>query len=304
MDKLGAMRALLAVVDQGSFVAAANTLGESKTRLSRQVAALETSLGVRLMQRTTRRLALTEAGTLYVARCRELLQALDEAEEEVASRNQAPRGRLRISAPLTFGAHHLAPLWAEYATLHPAVALEIDLTDRKVDLIEEGLDLAIRITAHTPDSQLVVRRLGASRVVLCASPDYLARHGEPTTPADIARHAVIDYSYASERQTWRLQRDGASEQVRFGSTLVANNGEVCRSFALAGLGLIRQPDFIVGDDLACGRLRAVLPQWQAGEVGIFALYASRKHLPAKVRSMVDFLQQRLTPCPGPACGGA
>ncbi|MGL6069668.1 LysR family transcriptional regulator [Craterilacuibacter sp.] len=293
MDKLEAMRALVAVVDQGSFVGAAVQLEQTKTRLSRLVSDLEMQLGVRLMQRTTRRLSLTEEGQLYLARCRDILQAISEAEEEAASRSIEPRGLLRISAPLIFGARYLAPLWARFAAEHPDIQLDIDLSDRKIDLIEDGFDLAIRISSHTPDSQLIVRPLCTARLLLCASPDYLATHAALQQPEDIASHAVIDYSYAVQRQQWLLQRGEEIRSTRFTPRLIANNGDVCRQFALAHLGLIRQPGFIVGEDIAAGRLVEILPDWRAGDVGIYALYPSRKHLPLKVRTMVDFLHAQL-----------
>ncbi len=293
MDKLEAMRALVAVVDQGSFVAAASQLEQGKTRLSRLVADLEMQLGVRLMQRTTRRLSLTEEGQRYVARCREVLQAIAEAEAEAASHSLEPRGLLRMSAPLSFGARYLAPLWAEFAAIHPDIQLDIDLSDRKIDLIEDGFDLAIRISSEQPDSQLIVRQLCSARLMVCASPDYLAGRPPLQHPQDITQHSVIDYSYASQRQLWALQNGENVYSVRVDSRLLANNGDVCRQFALAHLGLVRQPGFIVGEDIAAGRLVEVLPQWSAGEVAIYALYPSRKHLPLKVRTMVDFLHTRL-----------
>jgi DNA-binding transcriptional LysR family regulator len=201
MDKTQEMTSFVAVVEAGSFVAAAGVLGLSKAAVSRQVAELEHRLGARLLHRTTRRLSLTDDGQLFYGRAKELLAAIDEAESEIASRSGEPSGLLRINAPLTFGVLHLAPLWGRFADAHPKVALEIDLSDRIVDLVEEGYDLAVRIT-NLPSSQLVSRQLASSRMVLCASPEYIARHGAPAHPDDLTAHRVISDSYWSPRVVW------------------------------------------------------------------------------------------------------
>jgi DNA-binding transcriptional LysR family regulator len=289
MDKTQEMTSFVAVVEAGSFVAAAaGVLGLSKAAVSRQVAELEHRLGARLLHRTTRRLSLTDDGQLFYGRAKELLAAIDEAESEIASRSGEPSGLLRINAPLTFGVLHLAPLWGRFADAHPKVALEIDLSDRIVDLVEEGYDLAVRIT-NLPSSQLVSRQLASSRMVLCASPEYIARHGAPAHPDDLTAHRVISYSYWSTRDEWRFSGPDGEVRVRTQPRIHANNGDTCRAAALDHQGIILQPDFLVGDDLRQGTLVELLPDYASLTIGIHAVYPSRKYLPIKTRRMVDFL---------------
>jgi DNA-binding transcriptional LysR family regulator len=288
MDKTQEMTSFVAVVEAGSFVAAAGVLGLSKAAVSRQVAELEHRLGARLLHRTTRRLSLTDDGQLFYGRAKELLAAIDEAESEIASRSGEPSGLLRINAPLTFGVLHLAPLWGRFADAHPKVALEIDLSDRIVDLVEEGYDLAVRIT-NLPSSQLVSRQLASSRMVLCASPEYIARHGAPAHPDDLTAHRVISYSYWSTRDEWSFSGPDGEVRVRTQPRIHANNGDTCRAAALDHQGIILQPDFLVGDDLRQGTLVELLPDYASLTIGIHAVYPSRKYLPIKTRRMVDFL---------------
>lgn len=288
MDKTQEMTSFVAVVDAGSFVAAADALGLSKAAISRQVGDLEQRLGSRLLHRTTRRLSLTDDGQLFYARAKELLAAIEEAESEITSRSGEPSGLLRINAPLTFGVMHLAPLWGRFAAAHPKVSLDIDLSDRIVDLVEEGYDLAVRIT-NLQSSQLVSRQLASSRMVLCASPEYLEQHGVPVHPHDLAAHRVISYSYWSTRDEWRFTGPEGEVQVRTHPRIHANNGDTCRAAALDHQGIILQPDFLVRDDLRQGRLVELLPDYASLTIGIHAVYPSRKHLPIKTRRMVDFL---------------
>jgi DNA-binding transcriptional LysR family regulator len=288
MDKTQEMASFVAVVEAGSFVGAADALGLSKAAVSRQVGELERRLGTRLLHRTTRRLSLTDDGQLFHARAKEVLAAIEEAESEITSRSGEPSGLLRINAPLTFGVLHLAPLWGRFADAHPKVSLEIDLSDRIVDLVEEGYDLAVRIT-NLPSSQLVSRQLAKSRMVLCASPDYLARHGIPAHPRDLAAHRVISYSYWSTRDEWSFTGPDGEVRVRTQPRIHANNGDTCRAAALDHQGIILQPDFLVGDDLRQGTLVELLPDYASLTIGIHAVYPTRKYLPIKTRRMVDFL---------------
>lgn len=288
MDKAREMASFVAVVEAGSFVAAAESLGLSKAAVSRQVGDLERRLGARLLHRTTRRLSLTDDGQLFYARAKELLAAIDEAESEIASRSGEATGLLRINAPLTFGVMHLAPLWGGFLAQHPKVSLEIDLNDRVVDLVDEGYDLAVRITT-LPSSQLVSRLLASSRMVLCASPGYLARHGAPAHPRALAAHTVISYSYWATRDEWSFRGPEGEVRVRTRPRMHANNGDTCRAAALDGQGIILQPDFLIGEDLRRGALVELLPGYAALTVGIHAVYPSRTFLPIKTRRMVDFL---------------
>lgn len=289
MDRFQEMASFIAVVEAGSFVAAAEATGLSKAAVSRHVADLEKRLGARLLHRTTRRLSLTDDGQAFFARAKEVLAATEEAEAEISSRTGEATGLLRINAPLSFGVLHLAPLWGRFARENPKVSLDISLSDRLVDLVDEGFDLAVRIT-NLPSSQLVSRKLASTRMVLCASPGYLAAHGEPHKPEDLARHEVISYTYWSGRDEWGFTgADGRKATVRIHARMHANNGDTCRSAALADQGIILQPDFIVGEDLRRGALVGLLPAWHAGSIDIHAVYPSRKFLPAKTRRMVDFL---------------
>lgn len=291
MDRFLEMQAFNAVVDTGSFVKAADALDMSKAAVSRYVVDMETRLGVRLLHRTTRRLALTDEGQVFYARSKELLAELEQAESEVTSRSEAATGVLRINAPFTFGNLHLAPLWGEFRLLHPKVMLDITLADRLVDLVEEGYDMAIRIAA-LESSTLVSRRLATTRVVLCASPDYLRRHGTPTQPADLATHAVISYAYWSGKDEWRFEGPQGPVSVKTRPVMLTNSGDTCRAAALAHQGIVLQPGFLVGPDLAAGTLVELMPQYRAASLGIYAVYPTRKHVPAKVRKLVDFLTQR------------
>lgn len=289
MDKFQEMASFVAVVEAGSFVGAADATGLSKAAVSRHVAELEQRLGARLLHRTTRRLSLTDDGQLFFARAKEMLAAIDEAESEISSRSGEPSGLLRINAPLTFGVMHLAPLWGRFAQLYPKVSLDIELSDRVVDLVEEGYDLAVRIT-NLPSSQLVSRQLASTRMVACASPPYLALHGTPQHPRDLTQHEVISYSYWAARNEWTFTApDDSPIVVRTRARIHANNGDTCRAAALDHQGIILQPDFLIADDLRRGDLVELFPGYRAMTLGIHAVYPSRKHLPIKTRRLVDFL---------------
>ena len=291
MDKFQEMASFVAVVDAGSFVGAADATGLSKAAVSRHVADLEQRLGARLLHRTTRRLSLTDDGQLFFARAREMLAAIDEAESEISSRSGEPSGLLRINAPLTFGVLHLAPLWGRFAQLYPKVSLDIALSDRVVDLVEEGYDLAVRIT-NLPSSQLVSRQLASTRMVACASPQYLARRGTPEHPGELAQHEIISYSYWAAKDEWTFAApDGSPVVVRTHARIHANNGDTCRAAALDHQGVILQPDFLVAGDLQRGTLVELMPAYRAMTLGIHAVYPSRKHLPIKTRRLVDFLAE-------------
>jgi DNA-binding transcriptional LysR family regulator len=296
MDRFLEMQTFAAVVDAGSFVKAAEALGLSKAAMSRHVSELETRLGVRLLQRTTRRLSLTEEGQVFYARSKELLAGVDEAEAEITSRSGAASGLLRINAPFTFGILHLAPLWGVFRSQYPQVALDVTLADRVVDLVDEGYDVAIRI-ATLPSSTLISKRLASTRMVLCASPNYLAAHGTPQHPAELAAHAVISYSYLATRDEWHFVGPQGPVSVKTQPCIHTNNGDTCRAAALAHQGIILQPDFLVGRDLASGTLVELMPAFRALELGIYAVYPTRKHVPPKVRALIDFLAAHFAQTP-------
>lgn len=299
MDRFLEMQTFVAVADAGSFVGAADGLAMSKAAVSRHVGLLEARLGVRLLHRTTRRLSLTEEGQLFHERCKELLAALGEAEDEVTARTASASGLLRINAPVTFGIRHLAPLWGRFKAQHPALRLDITLSDRLVDLVEEGYDLAIRIAA-LPNSTLVSRRLSSTRLILCASPAYLAARGAPRHPADLADHAVIAYSYWSGKDEWVFEGPNGPAGVLTRPSIHTNSGDTCLAAALADQGIIWQPDFLVADDVAAGRLVELMPAYRSVELGIYAVYPTRKHVAPKVRLLIDFLAQALAHRPSPA----
>jgi DNA-binding transcriptional LysR family regulator len=288
MDRFLEMQSFSAVVEAGSFVKAAEALGLPKAAMSRHVADLETRLGVRLLHRTTRRLSLTEEGEVFYARAKELLAGVEEAEREITSRSGAASGLLRINAPVTFGVLHLAPLWGLFRSQYPQVSLDVTLADRVVDLVEEGFDVAIRI-ATLPSSTLVSKRLASTRMVLCASPSYLTAHGEPVHPLELADHAVISYTYWSTKDEWHFEGPQGSVSVRTQPCIHTNSGDTCRAAALAHQGIILQPSFLVGGDLASGALVELMPQFRSIEIGIYAVYPSRKHVAPKVRALIDFL---------------
>ena len=288
MDRFRELEAFVAVVDSGSFVQAGEVLRSSKTAVSRLVQDLETRLGARLLHRTTRRLSLTEAGRDYLLRAKQILGDLEEADGMVSSATRRVAGLLRVNAPVSFGILHLAPLWGAFLAFHPDVELDVTLNDRVVDLLDEGCDVAIRI-AQLADSTLVSRRLASTRLVLCASPEYLALHGMPTTLADLARHWVIGYSYAPQGDTLTMVAPDGPCSVRTQPKFHSNNGETSRAAALDHQGIVLQPDFLIGSDLAAGRLLRILPELEGEELGIYAVYPTRKHLSGKVRALVDFL---------------
>lgn len=288
MDRFQEMRALAAVVDAGSFVGGADALQLSKAAISRQVADLETRLGVRMLHRTTRRLSLTAEGEVFYARCRELLASLEEAEAEATAGRGEAVGELKVSAPVSFGLLHLAPLWGDFLAKHPAVSLELTLSDRMVDLVDEGFDLAVRI-ARMPSSSLVSRRLAGTRLVLCATPKYLKKHGIPAHPADLASHEVLAYNLLATGDAWSFDGPDGSATVKVRPRMHTNSGDTCRSVALRHQGMILQPTFLISEDLRSGALVEVLPEWKSLELGIYAVYPTRKHLLPKTRLLIDFL---------------
>ncbi|MFT7772482.1 LysR substrate-binding domain-containing protein [Roseateles sp.] len=288
MDKFLEMKAFAAVVDAGSFVKAADTLEVSKAAVSRYVAELEARLGVRLLHRTTRKLSLTPEGEVFNVRCRELLSGLDEAEAEVSSHSGEASGLLRINAPFSFGLLHLAPLWPEFMARHPSVTLDVTLADRVVDLVEEGFDMAVRI-GRLPTSSLVSRPLASTRLVLCASPEYLRRRGAPSHPSELASHDVLTYSLFSMGDQWEFIGPEGAASVKVTPRLRTNNGDTCRVAALCHQGIVLQPTFLVGPDLMAGTLMEVMPGWRSVELGVYAVYPTRKFLSPKVRVMIEFL---------------
>lgn len=292
MDLLSSMRIYVAVVDGGSLAAAADKLDISRAMVSKQIQKLEEHLGTRLLNRTTRRLSLTESGREFYERSIQIVSDVEEAEQVAAQMNRTPQGVLRVTIPLSYGQHRLATIIGDYTQAYPKVQLDISLSDRKMDLVEDGFDLAVRIGAM-PQSDLIARKIGGVRSVVCASPAYVARHGAPQTPEELQRHACLGYTLTGSGTDWRFETPDGPLVVPISGPIRADNGDIIRLAALSGAGILFQPHFIVGDDLATGRLVQLLPGWQSAELGVYAVYPSRKHLSAKVRTFVDFLAAAL-----------
>jgi len=278
------------VVESGGFGAAARTLGVSKAHVSKQVQQLEDRLGVRLLHRTTRRQALTEAGEHFYRRCLQLIGEFGELESSLSEAQQTPRGKLRISVAATFAERYVAPVCAEFAARYPEVQLELLFDNRIVDLIEEGFDLAIRY-GELKSSALVARRIAPRHLYVCASPDYLRRHGRPQRPEDLRGHSCL----VGTSDQWLFRGSDGTQYLRVHGRWRSNNGMALLTAARAGLGLTQLPDFYVEDDLHQGRLVAVLPEWELGDVGVWAIYPHRRHLSAKVRILVDMLAAAFQP---------
>ncbi len=302
MDRLAAMQLFVRVVESGSFAAAATQADISRAQASKLIRALEDDLGVRLLQRTTRKLSLTEAGQRYLDRVREALAAINEAEAEAAEHQSEPRGRLRLSAPMSFSILHLGPALAEFHLRYPKIELEVDLDDRLVDLVEDGWDIALRI-GRLADSSLVARRIAPCRMVAVASPGYLQRQGTPQHPLELARHACLRYSLARRRDEWTFTRTGESVTIVASGPLRANNGDMIAAAATAGLGIALQPSFISSERLRRGELVRVLPDWQIeADAAVYAVYPASRALPAKTRALIDFLAERFGDFPYWDCG--
>jgi DNA-binding transcriptional LysR family regulator len=292
MDMPGAMIVFAQVVDSRSFSAAAVRLGLSKSAVSKQIAKLEDRLGARLLNRTTRTLSPTDAGQDFYERCLRVVREVEEAERAISHLSAEPRGLLRLSAPASFGREYLAPLVPEMLARWPELRIEALFEDRFVDVVAEGFDLVIRIT-RLQDSSLVARRIASCRRVVCAAPSYLARRGVPRTPAELLQHDCILYSYATDQNEWEfLGPDGRLETVRVDGRLRANNAEVTRAALLAGAGLALSPDFIVGPDIAAGRLVSLLTDYENPFGAIYAVWPHNRNLAPKVRAVVDFLVER------------
>jgi DNA-binding transcriptional LysR family regulator len=296
IDVVAAMRVFSAVVESDSFARAADKLDLSRGMATRYVAQLEAHLGVRLLNRTTRRLSLTEAGSDYYQRSAQILAQIEEAEGAAAQRTAAPRGVLRVTTPAIFGARHLDRAIATYVRRHPGVEVDVAINERTVDLVEEGFDLAVRVAREVAPG-LIARRLAPVRIAYCAAPSYLKRFGTPREPDDLARHNCLCFSHPAYRDEWRFARAGEERAVPVAGNLRSNNGDVLMNAALDGLGVICEPTFLVYEALRRKQLVQVLPTWSAAEFSLFAVYPNRKFLLPKVRSFIDFLVERFGPEP-------
>ncbi|MEM8800502.1 MAG: LysR family transcriptional regulator [Pseudomonadota bacterium] len=291
MDRLTAMQIFVRVVAEGSFSAAARALGMSKSAVSKYVSDLEDQLDARLLNRTTRRLSLTEVGSAYQDRCLQILDDIEEIEAAVSEQTRSPRGVLKVAAPVTFAVDHLGEPMSGFLRQHPEIEMELSLNDRRVDIIEEGFDLAIRIARQLDDSSLVAAKLATSRCLTVASAEYFSRRGIPNHPEELLDHNCLRYSNMGPVQEWTYtNKRGASIPVRIKGSISANNGEVLRHAAIDGQGIIAAPTFISGAAIKRGDLVPVLTEFEQQPFTIYAVYPHNRHLSAKVRRFVDYLK--------------
>lgn len=296
MDKLDAMLAFTKVVALGSYAEAGRQLGLTRSAISKGVIELEQILGARLLDRTTRKVSPTEAGLAYYERCLSILAEVEETELQVSRLHDEPKGTLRLNAPMSFGVLHVGSAIADFMASYPDLKIELLLSDRFVDPIEDGFDVTIRI-AELEDSSLIARKLGPGRRVLAASPDYIRLQGLPESPSDLERHACLNYGHTTVLQRWQLVHKGKVASVPINSRLCSNNGDVLRDAALKGHGITKLPTFLIGDDIKAGRLQVVLEDYPPTDLGIYALYAPNRFLAAKTRVFIDFLVARFGPNP-------
>ena len=288
MDKLQAMRIFVRVAELNSFSGVAQQFGVARSVVTRQVAALENHLGTKLMARSTRRLTLTSEGANYLEKCRVILNLVDAAETGIAEERLAPRGLIRISVPLSFGLKLVTPHLLEFVRRYPEVNLDMDYSDRRVNLIEDGIDLSIRIT-HKLESSDVVRKISHSRLCVIASPDYLARCGTPAHPSELTHHQCLGYTIAGGQQAWQFLVNGQLLSFPLRSQINANNGDALTEAAAQGLGITCQPDFIAQPYLVAGNVKEILTSYALPELGIYAMLPSNRQIPHRVRVLMDFL---------------
>ena len=292
MDRLDAMALFVRVAELGSFSAVAQQRSVARSVVTRQIAALEAHLGVKLMARSTRRLSLTSAGATYLERCRQILGLVEAAESGVAEDGGVLRGSIRVSLPLAFGLKRLAEPMLAFAEAHPEVSLDLDYTDRRIHLIEQGIDLAIRITRQLASGD-VVRKLGTIHMRAVAAPAYLARRGLPTHPSQLQQHDCLGYTVAGDTASWPFLIDGEQVLVPVRARLHANSGEALTQAAIAGLGVTCQPDFIVAEALARGHVVEILAPFPMPALGLYAVLPGNRQVPQRVRALVDFLAEHV-----------
>ncbi|MBF4490727.1 MULTISPECIES: LysR family transcriptional regulator [unclassified Psychrobacter] len=288
MDRIDAMRTFVAVVNEGSFSKAATTTQLSPQLVSKYIAKLEEQLHTRLLNRTTRKVSVTEAGSQYFIHAQQILLSIDEMEAQLGGLQQLPKGILRISAPVSFALKHMAKLVTDFQARYPSVTVDLQLSDRKVDIVEEGFDVALRI-GQLESSSLIAKKIAPIRVVLCASPDYLNIHGTPKRLEDLEAHRYLHYSYMNIETKGQVFKYLKAKQLKESSVFRSNNGDVLVEAAIEGAGLVLQPTFIASKALNAGKLVIVLPEYEPTPIGLYAIYAHRKLLPHKIRCFIDFM---------------
>jgi DNA-binding transcriptional LysR family regulator len=296
LDRFIGMAVFAKVVESSSFAAAARHFDMSPAMVSKHVRTLEERLGVRLLNRTTRHVSATEVGQNYYERCLRILNELEDAERAAGDLEAAPRGLLRVTSSVSFGAHQLAPAIADYLVAYPDVSIDLSLHDNYVDLLEERIDLAIRL-GQLADSSLIAKKLYAVEMVLCASPGYLSANGSPQTPRDLSKHNCLIYTYATPRMWTFTDPNGKAEVIRVSGRLSANSGDPLLALALKDAGILLGPDYLVANDLSAGRLLRLLPDYKTQETPVYAVYPHSHFLPAKTRTFIDFLAARFAHLP-------
>ena len=292
MDKFNAMQVFVRVAEAGSFTAVANQENVARSMITRQIAGLEKQLGSKLITRSTRSLTLTTAGAAYLERCRVILNMVDAAESSLSEEKVEPRGRIRLGLPLSFGLQRLMPSLAEFSKLHPHIQLSMDFSDRRANLIEEGIDLSIRITGDL-DPGDIVRKLGTCKILTLASPDYLAQHGTPKHPRDLQNHDCLAYSMDMKPANWLYEVNGSNFSVPIRGRVIANNGEALTKAAAAGIGITRQPDFIAQSFIDSGEVIEVLKKFAIAPLGIYAVLPSNRYIPHRVSVLIEYLSAAL-----------
>lgn len=291
-NKLLEMTIFVAVVDSNSFVEAADKLNMSKQAISRYIQTLEDRLQVRLLQRTTRKMIVTNEGQTFYWQAKAIINATIEAENTLSLDQASPQGMLRVNVPVSFGILHLAPLWQKFLDKYPQIELDVTLSDRIVNLLEEGYDLAVRI-GNLENSSLISRKLTTTRMIIAASPTYIDQYGMPMHPNDLKQHKIIMYSHWAKKEQWSFNKDNTFHSVNLKASVYCDNGDTCRQIMLQGGGISTQPDFIIGQDIQQGKLVEVLPNYKIENFNIYAVYPSRKLLPLRTRCLIDFLVNEL-----------
>lgn len=292
MESFGAIPVFVTVVESGGFSPAAKLLGISKSAVSKRVTQLEEQMGVKLLHRTTRKLSLTEAGEHFFQHARIAHQAAKDAQDAVAQLQGEPQGRLRINTPMSFGRLHIAPLIPEFLKRYPKISIEMVMDDKVADLIGEGFDIAIR-GGDLPDSSLIARKLAPLRNVLCASPDYIEKHGRPIELSQLADHNCLIFTYSKDIKEWLFIKDGQTQSVEVTGNYNVNNSEALREALLQGAGIGRLPTFVAGPDIKSGKLVSLFEEYQMPDKTIYAVFPERQYLPSKVRAFIDFAVEYL-----------
>jgi DNA-binding transcriptional LysR family regulator len=297
MDIATQMMIFARAVDEGGFSAAARALDLTPSAVSKQISRLEDRLGVRLLNRTTRHISLTDEGRVFYERCAHIVSEIEEAEESIAAQHGHVRGTLRVASTVVFAKHHVLPLLPEFFKRYPELEVSLEVTDRSVDLVEEGVDVAIRFTEQLSDHTLVARRLAVNRRVICAAPSYLQTHGVPQTPKELSMHNCLRLYTISSFNDWEFEGPDGTAIVHVSGNFETNSADALYHAVLAGLGVARLSTYVVGPDLKSGRLVRLLPEYVHEKASILAVYPHRRHLSPKVRAFIDFLVEKYTPVP-------